>query len=43
MSQERITAVACLFIVLLTLANGLTRCVLPPTYSKYGDDPKDRD
>jgi hypothetical protein len=43
MAKDRIEALALLLIKLFTLANGLTRCLLPPIHSEYGEDPKDWD
>lgn len=43
MARGRIETFALLLALLFSLANGLTQCLLPPVYSEYGEDPKDRD
>jgi len=42
MTQNWIKAILFIFFVLWVLGDGLTRCMLPPIYSEYGEDPKDR-
>jgi len=43
MTQDWIKMIALICFVLWMLADGLTRCLLPPIYSEYGEDPKDRE
>jgi hypothetical protein len=43
MMDDRIAATAFFFVVLIVLLEGLGRCVLPPTYSEYGEAPDYRD
>ena len=43
MTEDRIKAIWFICFVLWMLADGLTRCMLPPIYSEYGEDPKDRE
>jgi hypothetical protein len=43
MSQHRIPALAFFVVIALVLFEGLGRCMLPSTYSEYGEAPDDRD
>jgi hypothetical protein len=42
MTQHWIKTILFIFFVLWVIADSLTRCMLPPIYSEYGEDPKDR-
>jgi hypothetical protein len=42
MTQDWMKAILFIVFVLWALADGLTRCMLPPIYNEYGEDPKDR-
>ena len=42
MTEDRIKVIWFIGFVLWMLVDGLTRCMLPPIYSEYGEDPKDR-
>ena len=43
MSEHRIPALALFVVVAFLLLEGLGRCMLPPTYSEYGEAPDYRD
>jgi hypothetical protein len=43
MTEDRITAAAFFFVIVIVLLESLGQCVLPPTYSEYGEAPDYRD
>ena len=43
MSNHRIPTLAFFIVIALVLFESLGRCMLPPTYSEYGEAPDDRD
>ena len=43
MTEDQIKVIWFTCFVLWVLADGLTRCVSPPIYSEYGEDPKDQE